>query len=68
VRHEYFDAVSAVHIANFLAHEFDPSSPESTLGNDNEPSQEELAALGVGEDLAAWRAVAAEIPPLLAQA
>ena len=68
VPHEYFDAVSAVHIANLLAHEFDPSSPEGTLGNDTEPSQVELAALGVGEDLAAWRAMAAEIPQLLAQA
>jgi HD-like signal output (HDOD) protein/ActR/RegA family two-component response regulator len=68
VPHEYFDAVSAVHIANFLAHELDPSCPERPLGNDTEPSREELAALGVGEDLAAWRAMAAEIPPLLARA
>jgi len=33
-----------------------------------EPNQEELTALGVGEDLTAWRAMAAEMPALLAEA
>jgi len=68
VPHEYFDAVSAVHVASRLANELDPPSPEIALENEAEPDQEELAALGIGEELAAWRAMAAEIPPLLAAA
>ena len=68
VPHEYFDAVAAVHVANHLAHELESSSLQAVGRIDNEPNQEELAALGVGEELAAWRAMAAEIPPLLAEA
>jgi HD-like signal output (HDOD) protein len=68
VPHECFDAVTAVHVANLLAHELEPLSPEVALGNDTEANQEELRALVGEEDLAAWRAMAAEIPPLLAQA
>ena len=67
VPHEYFDAVSAVHVANLLAHELDPPLPEGSLENDTMPSPEELTALGVGDDLAAWRAMAAETRPLAAQ-
>jgi HD-like signal output (HDOD) protein/ActR/RegA family two-component response regulator len=67
VPHEYFDAVSAIHVANLLAHELDPPLKEGSLENDTMPSQEELTALGVGDDLAAWRAVAAETQPLVAQ-
>jgi len=68
VPHEYFDAVAAVHVANHLAHELEPFSLQAADRIDSEPHQEELAALGVGEELASWRAMAAEIPPLLAQA
>jgi HD-like signal output (HDOD) protein len=68
VPHEYFDAVSAVHVANRLAHELESSSLEAPGQIDTEPNREELTALGVGEDLAAWRAMAAEIPALLAEA
>jgi HD-like signal output (HDOD) protein len=68
VPHEYFDAVSAVYIANLLAHELEAPSSEVPLENGIELNQEELAALGVAEDLAAWRAMAAEIPALLAEA
>jgi len=68
VPHEYFDAVSAVHVANRLANELDPPFPEGAMEAEQEPDQQELAALGIGEDLAAWRAMAAEIPALLAAA
>jgi len=67
VPHQYFDAVSAVHVANLLAHELDQPSPEGNLEIDALPSQEELKALGVGDDLVTWRAMAAETQPLLAQ-
>jgi HD-like signal output (HDOD) protein len=67
VPHQYFDAVSAVYVANLLAHELEAPSPEVPLENATETNQEELAALGAKEDLAAWRALAAEIPPLLAE-
>jgi HD-like signal output (HDOD) protein len=68
VPHEYFDAVSAVHVANQLAHELESSSLEAAGPIDTEPNRAELTALGVGGELAAWRAMAAEIPPLLAEA
>ena len=67
VPHAYFDAVSAVHVANLLAHELDLRLAEGSLENDPMPSQEELTMLGVGDDLAAWRAMAAETRPLVAQ-
>jgi len=67
IPHEYFDAVSAVHVANLLAHELDPPLAEGSLEYDTMPSPEELTALGVGDDLAAWRAMAAETRPLAAQ-
>jgi len=68
VPHEHFDAVSAVHVANLLAHELDPPPAERSLENDAMPSPEELTALGVGDDLAAWRVMAAETLPLSRQA
>jgi HD-like signal output (HDOD) protein len=68
VPHEYFDAVWAVHVANLLAHEVEARSSEVLLEDDTEINQEELAALGVKDDLAAWRTMAAEIPALLAEA
>jgi HD-like signal output (HDOD) protein/ActR/RegA family two-component response regulator len=67
VPHEYFDAVSAVYVANLLAHELEAPSSEILLENDTETNQKELAALGVEKDLDAWRAMAAEIPPLLSE-
>jgi HD-like signal output (HDOD) protein len=68
VPHEYFDAVSAVYVANLLAHELESSSLKASGQLDTEPNREELTVLGVGEELAAWRAMAAEIPALLAEA
>jgi HD-like signal output (HDOD) protein/ActR/RegA family two-component response regulator len=68
VPHAYFDAVSATYVANILAHELDSPSRGEACEKNAEPNHEELSALGMGEELAAWRAMAAEIPPLLAQA
>jgi HD-like signal output (HDOD) protein/ActR/RegA family two-component response regulator len=68
VPHESFDALSAVYVANLLAHELEAPSPEVSLEDDTETNRKELAALGVEEDLDAWRAMAAEIPALLAEA
>ena len=68
VPHENFDALSAVYVANLLAHDLVAPSPEVSLENTIETSQKELAALGVQEDLAGWRAMAAEIPALLGEA
>jgi HD-like signal output (HDOD) protein len=65
VPHQYFDAVSAVYVANLLAHGLEAPSSEVPLENDIETNREELAALGVERDLAAWRAMAAEIAALL---
>jgi HD-like signal output (HDOD) protein len=68
VPHECFDAVSAVHVANLLARELEPLSPGATLGSYTPANPEELTEVSTEGDLAAWRAMAAEIPPLLAEA
>jgi HD-like signal output (HDOD) protein/CheY-like chemotaxis protein len=68
VPHQNFDAVSAVYVANLLAHELEAPSSEVSLKDDTETHREELAALGVDPDLAAWRAMAAQIPALIAEA
>jgi len=67
VPHQTFDAASAVYIANLLARELDSSFPppqEDQLKG----SQEYLVSLGVQNDLPHWRAMAAEVPLLLAGA
>jgi HD-like signal output (HDOD) protein/ActR/RegA family two-component response regulator len=69
VPHQNFDSVSAVYVANLLAHELEPPSSEVHGEDQTETNRKELAALGVGEDLAAaWRAMAAQIPALSAEA
>jgi HD-like signal output (HDOD) protein len=68
VPHQNLDAVSAVYVANLLAHELEAPSPEVPWDSEIETNQEELAALGVEQDLASWLALAAEIPALLAEA
>jgi HD-like signal output (HDOD) protein/ActR/RegA family two-component response regulator len=68
VSHQGFDAVSAVRAANVLAHELESPSPRAPLRNESDTNPDVLAALGTEEDLASWRAMAAEIPALLAEA
>lgn len=67
VPHQNFDAASAVYVANLLAQELDSSSP--TMGETGLQSDGEyLVSLGVQDDIPQWRAMAAEIPSLLAEA
>jgi HD-like signal output (HDOD) protein len=66
--HQGFDAVSAVHAANLLAHEVESPPPESSTEILPGNNQAALEALGAGEDLAAWRALAADMPALLVEA
>ena len=68
VPHQRFDAVSAVHAANLLAHELESPSLEAPLVNPAVATMEELAVGVAEEDLAAWRAMAAKIPALLVEA
>jgi len=68
VPHENFDAISAVYVANLLAHELEAPSSEVPLEEDTEANRKELAALGIEGDLAAWRVMAAEIPARLVEA
>ena len=67
VPHQNFDAASAVYIANLLAQELDSSSP-LPWENGLQTNQEYLVSLGVQKDIPIWRAMAAEVPPLLAKA
>jgi HD-like signal output (HDOD) protein len=66
VPHNNFDAASAVYIANLLAQELDfpPPSPWEGGWQDN---PEYLISLGVQKDIPHWRAMAAEVVPLLAE-
>jgi len=68
VPHQTFDAVSAVYVANLLAHELEASAHGVPAEYGLEANQGDLAALGVQNDLPEWRAMAAEVPPLLAEA
>jgi HD-like signal output (HDOD) protein len=67
VPHQTFDATSAVYIANLLAHELDSSTPSSGE-NGLQRDQEYLDSLGIQNDIPKWRAMAAEAPPMLAEA
>jgi HD-like signal output (HDOD) protein len=65
VPHQHFDAISAVYVANLLAHELEqPSSGGSVVYNlDN--YKEEFATLGIGEMVPEWRELAQKIPAML---
>lgn len=67
VPHQNFDAASAVYVANLLAQELDSSSP-LPWENGLQSNEEYLVSLGVEQDIPNWRAMAAEVPPLLAEA
>lgn len=68
VPHQDFDAISAVYAANLLAHELEESSGRSPRTYNLEDYHEEFATLGVAEMLPEWRAMAKEVPALLAEA
>jgi HD-like signal output (HDOD) protein/CheY-like chemotaxis protein len=68
VPHQNFDAISAVYAANLLAHELEESSTSEPAVYNLENYQEELTTLGIGEMLPAWRAIAKDVPALLAAA
>jgi HD-like signal output (HDOD) protein len=65
VPHQNFDVISAVYAANLLAHELEQSSSGGPAVYDLENYHEELAALGAGEMLPQWRAMAAGVPNLM---
>jgi HD-like signal output (HDOD) protein len=67
VPHQNFDAASAVYVANLLAEELD-SSTAIPRENELRGDQEYLASLGVQEDVPKWRAMAAELPSVMAGA
>jgi len=62
VPHQSFDAVSAVYIANLLAHELEASSGGEAPVYSLENYQEEFATLGVATLVPHWREIAAEVP------
>jgi HD-like signal output (HDOD) protein/CheY-like chemotaxis protein len=65
VPHQNFDAISAVYVANLLAHELEEASAGGPSVYYLENYQEELATLGAGEMLPEWRAMAAGVPDLM---
>jgi len=67
VPHRSFDAASAVYIANLLTKELD-SSPPPPWEDGLQSSEEYLDSFGVQDEIPNWRAMAAEAPPLLAEA
>jgi HD-like signal output (HDOD) protein/CheY-like chemotaxis protein len=67
VPHENFDVVSAVYVANLLAHELDQASSADPAVYNLEKYHQEFAEMGIGEVLPQWRAMAAEVPGLMAE-
>jgi HD-like signal output (HDOD) protein len=68
VPRQSFDAISAVYVANLLAHELEESSNAESAVYNLENYQEELASLGILEKIPEWRAIAAAMPALVAEA
>lgn len=64
VPHQNFDAISAVHAANLLAHELEQSASGAEATYNLEDHHEEFAALGVGEMIPEWRSMARSLPEL----
>ena len=62
VPHQSFDAISAVYVANLLAHDLEGDSSEGPSIYDLEAFQEELTTLGVWEMIHTWQALAKAIP------
>ncbi len=67
VPHQHFDAVSAVYVANLLAHELEQSSSSGPAVYDLDKYREEFVKLGAAEMLPEWREMAAEVPALIAE-
>jgi hypothetical protein len=68
VPHQNFDAVSAVYVANLLAHELEQAGqPEGAVFR-MEDYQEELGELGIAGLLPEWQRMAKEIPPAVMEA
>ena len=67
VPNQTFDTASAIYIANLLAQELDSSSP-MPWENGLETHPEYLVSLGIQNDIPDWRAMAAGVPPMLADA
>jgi HD-like signal output (HDOD) protein len=68
VPHQSFDVVSAVSVANFLAHELVQSTGEGAAVYNLEDYQEELVRLGFSDMLPQWRAMAKEVRALTPEA
>jgi HD-like signal output (HDOD) protein len=68
VPHRKFDAVAAVFVAGLLAHEIEGSPAGERIEQPLDAYQEELASMGVEENLVQWRANMAGIPALLVEA
>ena len=68
VPHQNFDNISAVYAANLLAHEVEEASSTGQAVYNLENYQEEFATLGIREMLPEWRAMAANLPDLIAEA
>jgi hypothetical protein len=67
VPHQNFDALSAVYVANLLAHELEESTCGGAAVYNLESYQKELATLGVWDMIPEWQAMAKAIPVLLVE-
>ena len=68
VPHQNFDAISAVYMANLLAHDLEAASSGEPNVYPLEDYQEELTTLGAWEMMPECRAMVKEIPALLVEA
>jgi PAS domain S-box-containing protein len=67
VPHQSLDTIADVYAANLLAHDLEESASVGPAIYNLNDYQEELATLGVGEMIPEWRAIAAEVPGLMAE-
>lgn len=68
VPHQGFDAIAAVYVANLLAHHIEPIPNEEDPECDLAEFEEDLAALGVLDQMGAWQDIIKDIPALMADA
>jgi HD-like signal output (HDOD) protein len=68
VPHQNFDAISAVYVANLLAHELEEAASGGPSIYNLENFREELSSLGVWEMIPDCQAMAKEIPAMLVEA
>jgi HD-like signal output (HDOD) protein/ActR/RegA family two-component response regulator len=68
VPHQEFDAIAGVYVANLLAHRLDSDPDGADAECDFGQFEEDLAALGVLDQIGAWQEMVKDVPAQMAEA